>query len=424
MYYIPFIYFTILLIYIIVKRGFDISASITSIYIISTFFSIVIMRLGYAPYIDRGVTFIPTFIFCFCITLTIIPFYLFDSNKIKNIPKLHNIQLFNAVCYLFIFTFFLFLFVLYKDILYALTFSDIGELRGYNEEWAIGIGGAHPLIRPFAYILMPFAEFSHIMFLFFLYSICYLKKTKLFNTLLLLSSMSTFLLAISGIDRSRVFYMIVMFILSYVLFRPRLGKIQKRLIRRISIIFGVILLGYFAHITILRFASEIHEDTTEDSLITYIGQPYLNFCYFFDNYEPAEISTALIFPLTHQHIIKDYKGGVSYGRQVYAETGTDLNVFSSFLGNMTIWMSKYAAIVFCIIFFIICMTVLKRERKIEITFGQIIKLYLLIIIPQLGVIAYYYTTPNRAFAAICLIIIAISFSRKSNQTTNNLLIKH
>ena len=91
MLYFPFIYFTTLLLAVIRKRGFDMSAYMIFIYAISSFFSIILYNQNYdydLVYFSKiDISPLPTIIYCGLITFCIYPFYKYNSNRLKRKNK-------------------------------------------------------------------------------------------------------------------------------------------------------------------------------------------------------------------------------------------------------------------------------------------------------------------------------------------------
>ena len=103
MLYFPFIYFTTLLLAVIRKRGFDMSAYMIFIYAISSFFSIILYNQNYdydLVYFSKiDISPLPTIIYCGLITFCIYPFYKYNSNRlnISNIAPLKNSTFFKGL---------------------------------------------------------------------------------------------------------------------------------------------------------------------------------------------------------------------------------------------------------------------------------------------------------------------------------------
>ena len=140
MLYFPFIYFTTLLLAVIRKRGFDMSAYMIFIYAISSFFSIILYNQNYdydLVYFSKiDISPLPTIIYCGLITFCIYPFYKYNSNRlnISNIAPLKNSTFFKGLIFIFISVFILIILLFYDQIVFNLFIGDLGEIRvdSYN----------------------------------------------------------------------------------------------------------------------------------------------------------------------------------------------------------------------------------------------------------------------------------------------------
>lgn len=406
--YVTFIYFLTLLFYIIKKRGLDISACIIGIYLISSLGSIYLHNND-PEYINKNPTLIPTIVYCSMITLVTYPFYRFNSNKKRNLSHI-NEKYFNILSWTFIIGF-MFAVVLFKDdIIIRLAYgNEIGQLRGQG---TADLGNAQanlsgPL-RIISSVFMTIISMSAVSFLLFFYSMSFLKRKWYFNLLLFFSTMGCMIASIVGIDRSIFFYWIIDFIFIYILFKPYLDP----KVRRITIIFGGILisiaLSYLLLITFSRF-----EDNAFSSIASYIGQSYLNFCWFWDNYDAPILNIGLFFPILTHFFGIDWGAPVepvSFGWFVESKVGYFVNLFYTFMGTVMLYLGQWAVIPYCISFTLISNKILNNKRKFGIQ--TLIKVFILAIIPFCGVILYLYVDYIRALGAIAILFFCSRIANK------------
>lgn len=397
--YVTFIYFLIVFLYIIKKRGLDISACIIGIYLLSSFCSIYLLKSD-PEYMNKVPTLIPTLIYCSMISLVVYPFYRFNSNKVRKLAPI-NERYFNILSWILIVGF-VFAVVLFKDdILLRLAMgSDIGQLRGQG---TVELGNAQanlsaPL-RIISSFFMTIISMSAVSFLLFFYSISYLKKKWYFNMLLFLSTMGCMIASIVSIDRSVFFYWIIDFIFIYILFRQYLPTRVKR----ITIIFGGVLVGlaisYLLLVTFSRF-----EDNAIASIANYFGQSYLNFCWFWDNYNAPIVNFGFFFPILTHFLGIDWGAPVepvSFGWFVEARVGYFVNLFYTFMGSVILYLGQWAVIPYCVLFTIISNKVLNKHRQFGI--NTFIKVFIFAVIPFCGVILYLYVDYIRALGAIVML---------------------
>src|SRR5690606_31930588 len=121
---------------------------------------------------------------------------------------------------------------------------------------------------------------SVIMLLFYFYSICFLNKSRYFNAIILLSSTTIIIIGILGVDRSKSFYWILTYGFMMALFWRHMSKRIRKQIFIVSLVLVSLVVVYIASVTVSRF--EGRSSGTEGGIISYAGQPYINFCLFFD----------------------------------------------------------------------------------------------------------------------------------------------
>ncbi|MEO5990409.1 MAG: O-antigen polymerase [Ferruginibacter sp.] len=389
---IPFIYFSILLAYIIrKKRTFDISAYLVSLYLISSFFSILVdaNNLRYFDTKDYKITLIPTILYCFLLTITIWPFFRFKSEKIVSI-RLYDPNVFNKIVYFFFVCFLLISISSFGSIFKVLT-GDLEELRnvlsrGESSGELPSIGGP---LKPFYLIAGIFGGYSLVMLLFYFYSICFLQRSKVFNSIILVSSMSIIVLGILGIDRSKTTYWLISYGFMLVFFWRYMPKKQRKSIFKISLIFAGLVTAYFVAVTVSRFGEK--DAGSEGGMISYAGQSFINFCFFFDKVEYKEFSLQRIFPLFYKLFINNgIESSVELNTVISLQTGKAIGVFSTFIGDIMIASGKIAAIIYCFIFTLIASKFTKFKNSSQIYFHELLIVFCLITVPLLGIFVHFY----------------------------------
>lgn len=419
MIYIPAIYFLLLFIYILKKNGFDISACIISVYLLTSLCSIIIYNdfdtykygLGIKA-MDLDI--IPTIIYCGMVTLVTIPFIRFNSNK-KRMLKSINPSIFNFLSLCFICSFFFCLFLFKDDLIYRITMgNNIGDMRG--AEVVTAQNKLNGIIKVISTIAVSICSVSVVCLILFFYSVTFLKKPWWFNGLILLSSVGCIIQGIMGIDRSIAFYWILNSFFIFIFFRPYLSRKTKRIIIIFALIALVGLASYLAMLSFSRFG-----DRAFNALIGYMGQNYTNFCWFWNRYEAPEMNWGIFCPITSRFFI-DWGYPVSaysYGFYVQSKVGYFVNVFYTFMGTIMLYLGQWAVIPFCIIYNIIASFILRHKKVLSIS--TILLIFIIAIIPYDGVILYLLVDYIKAFGfwfiiAVCLFINSnkiIKLARKS-----------
>ena len=410
MIYVPFIYFTILFIIMWRKqKSITVSSLIVIFYIISSFFAIIIKienlwvdNLNF-PKIDI----IPTILYCSLLTISIIPFYSFRSEKIKSI-KLKNIKMFFVISWILIILSIISLAIVLPNIKTTLSLDFFNVRKDYNQD----AGTFYEFSgMPWYQYLINFApSFSPILILFFFYSIVYLDNKKIFNILLVFASIILSLNSILTASRTQVIYWIMTFSVFYIFFKPHMTTKIKRQINILFVIIGVIGLVYLFAVTISRF--EKRNVGTEGSLILYTGQSFPQFCNVYNHYTFDEITIDRVLPITSKYILGHRFTKVEYRSSQSIRIGAETGVFFTFLGDAMLDFGKFGMIIYTLIFYLIARISLKRRNQSIITLSQMVVLVLLIRLPLLGLFAYVYTSIDSSIMILGSLIIAYLFKYK------------
>lgn len=398
--YLTFLYFLCVFIYIIRKRGVDISACIIGAYMVSAFLSIYLLKNS-IDYSDKNPSFLPSIIYCSMITLVTIPFYRFDSTRVRDFPKV-NIRVFNFLSWVLIFGFIFSVFLFKDDILLRLAFGqDIGTLRGQaGRDLGTAQASLSGPFRALSSLFMTILSLSPVSFILFFYSVTFLRKKLFFNILLFLSSFGCLISSIIGIDRSVFFYWTIDFIFIYVLFRPYLSK----KIKKYTAIIGMCMLSLVATYLIIMTLSRF-EDRAAESFFDYFGQSYLNFCWFWDNYETPLLNWGILCPITTHFFDIDWGapvGAVSFGLFVETKVGYFVNLFYTFMGSVMLYLGQWAVIPFCFVFYKISNSLLNKHSCFGVQ--TFIRIFILAVVPYCGVILYLYVDYIRFMAALIMLL--------------------
>ena len=255
-----------------------------------------------------------------------------------------------------------------------------------------------------------FNSMSWIVLLLFFYSICFLKKSICFNLLLLLSSTSCIILGIIGIDRSIVFYWLLLLGFSFVLFYKYIPKKKKKWIFMSFFVLVGLLLVYFIAVTMSRFGDEGSDsEGAFDSIIEYAGQNFINFCWFWDRFNLPSVNLTGLFPAINHFFIGD-PSIVEYGKKLELKLGFFINYFYTFLGSWMIYVGQIGTIILVIIYSITARMFLAYRHTISL--GVFMRVFIIGIVPACGVILYTYTSYMVTMSALVLYILSFYISKK------------
>lgn len=404
---VPFIYFSILLMIIIRKHGFDISAGIVALYVTTSLFALLIYRLDLQPLSNIPINFIPTVVYCLLISICIYPFYRFSSNKIKYI-QMHNLKLFEWIVYIYFISFVLYMILYIVEIKLILS-GDFSEMRRAIYRGDFSLETQYSGVLKFIATSTGFiGNFSFIMLLFFFYSIAFLDKSKWFNGMALLGSLTYVAIGILGIDRSKMFYYILIFVLLFILFYKHFSVKQIKRILLMALVVLSIMLFYIITVTNSRFSKKSEFDS-KGSIIVYAGQPFIFFCDFWDHYSLPDVSTKFFLPATHKYILKDGNGATDHNAEIERKTGKNAGLFYTFLGNFLIDWGILGPFIYCMIFIILTLVFLRRKQRNSLSFSKLIRLFLLVLVPYFGAILYFYTSATLTIDAFIFFLLSIGF---------------
>src|SRR5690606_39198819 len=177
-----------------------------------------------------------------------------------------------------------------------------------------------------------FSGVCYALLIMFFYAYAFIKKELLLKYMLLISSLSAVYLGLLVGGRTNLMYWILSFIFCLVLFWPHFTPSKKRLITIVSLVTLGLLLSYMIYVTIER-ALIGHSGETGNFLLSYAGQSYLNFCYFFENLNNHEYTIQRILPITSSIFSGDFNLN-EYRDTVFYKTGMNIGIFYTFLGDI------------------------------------------------------------------------------------------
>lgn len=421
MVYFNFVFFLILFLFFYSKRGMSSSSYISLIYMVSSFLSIFCYIEGDIRFKwDPSIT--PTLVYWCMTALTILPIYLFEQRISTKI--IANVNLLKFFCFFYTFSFVLLLILYWQDFLFILASSDLGELRKMvllGDVVATKYGGALGILLSF---IRTINSMSFMMIpIFFILLIKRVRK--IYLIMALIGSLSTVLQSFLQINRAPAVWWIVIFGWSLSFFKADFTKNDKKTVRKYALIVLGLLLFYIGTITISKFGGTYNsENKTVSSLISYGGQSYLNFCYFWDNLQSQEYSTRTLFPMTHHFIIGDYDGLVALQLEKGLKYNFDFGVFFTYLGVFLIDGGHIAPFIFVLFYLILFIIILKNFGSTShfMSFKKFYILFCIMMIPTTGCIAYFYSSPYTMFSALFMLIIIhlynLNTSKKIYQKTS------
>ena len=418
---VPFIYFTLLTLYLLRKRKgkIDLAIVITAMYAISGLFSILVdfFNLRYPDAVGYQITPLASFSYCALITMCLIPLVKYSNLHITYIRPLKNTMIIKIIAIVSLFWFFIFVIYSFGSFISVLG-SDMEAARaavyaGEQSEW---MGNMPSLLR---YTMLPlnllFGCSWAFVFLAF-YSRYVQKMPTIYFWIFLIVSLSGPYKAVLGADRSKVAYWIISLAGMYILFAPVLAKAQKKQLIRIGLLIVGVLALYLGAMTIARFGERDYGGDvsgTEGGLVSYLGQSYIHYCLYFDNYQPPYSHLGIIFPFISKYLFGIESGAVLIQEEMSMLTRYNCGVFYTFIGQIIMGAGKSVAIAFCFVYtFISSISLPSITRS---SGAKITSLYLYFAISSvllLGLFVHYYTSSALTFSLFAIYFI-IYISEKS-----------
>lgn len=407
---IPLIWFSLLLIFILrKKKRVEISAVITMAYMATSFFAILIdiNKL----YKDSGMTQVsleltPTLLYCFLITMTILPFTMLPSLKKDNVIQIKNVKLFDTIVYFYLGVYVLFIFFFGKEIVYRVQNPDIAALRllivdGEDDLGFSNYSGITRIIARLVFIFGSSAMFLHVLYF---YSLAFLKRSLKYNIGILMFSTMPIMVGMLSMDRSKTIYWMMSFIAVAIFFWESFDSSRKKQVKSTFIKFFVIFVLYLTLITTARYGEQ--DLGAINSLIVYAGMPFNNFCLFYDRLNLPGISLEMVTPLLNSII----DSPDSIKRSILYDRSLDTNVFASFSGMLIREIGVWGSIVYSFIYFILATLIFKNKQKYNI--AKIFLVVILLYIPYLGIFGLYYASLDREMTVWVILILCYFLNKR------------
>lgn len=414
---VPFIYFTFLLVLMLIrnKNRFDVPCFIVSIYSVSAFFSILVdaLRLRSADNYSYQISLTATIVYCGLLTLCLMPLYGYSNMKVQEIKPLQNDKLLRIIAWIS-FTYFVFDLVMNANSLVKVLSGDIAETRNlmYAGEIESGWMSHIPsLLRlPFIFLNHTFGCFWILILLAF-FSRYIQKMPKLYFYLFVLASLRYVVGNLLVAGRSAMAYWFLGVMMCYFFFKKYIAKKDKKNLLKLALPSVAIGLLYFSVASQSRFESTL--DGTQGGLISYFGQSFINFCYFWDTFQTQHYYWQDIFPFAYLLSGDPILGGVPVNEVLTLQTGKAMGVFYTYIGNIQIATSKYVAILYCVVTTMLAYMLLSHmnSKIYNIKNSYIYLLFSSIMV--LGVFTSFYMTSTMTFSAMIFYITFSALSKKN-----------
>lgn len=420
---IPFVYFTLLFLYQLKKNHWriDIASYILCIYAISGFFTILIdvFNLRSPDTLSYTISPIACISYCGLITLCIWPFMSYSNLLFAGIKPTRKTKWLKYTAWIFALYFLFNLYMSWDSLSYVLS-TDLGQVRnahykGMGEEsWMAGLSS----IAKLPFILLNLIGGCPWIFIFLaFYSLIIQKLPLKYFILLLLASFNGVLGNILIAGRSAIAYWIISFVGCYLIYLHYGNKKLKRIIKSSFLILIILGIIFLSAVTVSRFGerNEVQVSGTQGGLISYFGQSYINFCYFFDTFTCPLPSLQLIFPFTSKLLLGDnFDGTMVLQGLLSFKTAKEIGVFYTFLGHILVTSNKLVMIIYALILFFCSYYITKKSQKNLLNVSTCYFYYLYSSVIFLGIFTHYYAFMSITFPVFFWGIILI-LQKNSNK---------
>lgn len=407
--YIPLVYFGCLFVLMYQRhKQIDIASIVSLIFAVSGLFSVLIDINRYRSYdtYNYEISIVPAALYCILLTLCIFPLSKCNISSRIQIEPVRNVKLIKLLSVVSIIWFLLTVFFSWDRFLFILMSGDMAEIRGdlykgiAEDSWMLSLSG--PIRYTFSLLNLLFGCPWVLIFLGF-YSMIGNRVPLLYSYFFLIASLSGPYNGILGVDRSSSAYWIISAVTLFILFRKQLPSKVKKQISVLGLVAFVGVIAYLASMTIARFGESDSSGGALGSLISYFGQSYINFCYFFDKYDLPYHHFGIVFPFTSQYIFGIPSGGVTIQQEMTWLSHKETGVFYTFIGQMIIGIGQFWAIIMTMAYsFFSFKTLGNINRKNEIDIMSLYLYFAFASVVLLGIFAHYYAGPSKAFSLVAM----------------------
>lgn len=407
--YIPLVYFGCLFVLMYQRhKQIDIASIVSLIFAVSGLFSVLIdiNRYRSNDTYNYEISIVPAALYCILLTLCIFPLSKCNISSRIQIEPVRNVKLIKLLSVVSIIWFLLTVFFSWDRFLFILMSGDMAEIRGdlykgiAEDSWMLSLSG--PIRYTFSLLNLLFGCPWVLIFLGF-YSMIGNRVPLFYSYFFLIASLSGPYNGILGVDRSSSAYWIMSAVTLFILFRKQLPSKVKKQISVLGLVAFVGVIAYLASMTIARFGERDSSGGALGSLISYFGQSYINFCYFFDKYDLPYHHFGIVFPFTSQYIFGIPSGGVTIQQEMTWLSHKETGVFYTFIGQMIIGIGQFWAIIMTLVYSFFSFKTLgniNRRKKIDIMSLYLYFAFASVVL--LGIFGHYYAGPAKSFSLVAM----------------------
>lgn len=409
MVYLPAIFFGLCFLNSIRKYGWNVEALLFSIYFVTGIASILLDANNLYDYncLKMDLGFFAPIAYCLLLYICIKPFgCVFRQDKLEKVYVKNE----RIIDYYIYFHFIIFLIILIvastriNEILFSTALSQVRReaYDGVRESFYNAYTG---IPRYICALSTFFYASSYICIFLFFYNLKYRRKTWLFHIVTLFASTPQLISSILQADRSQFLYWMILFVFSFTIYVKQIDKhiLRRLLLFIVPIISGIV--AYFVAVSISRWG-----EGDSSGWIKYLGMNYFNCCNFFNNLWGTPTSLCEIFPFTYM-LFGDAEY-FSFARIVEQSSHMFIATFPTYLGLIFSISGPLTLTLYIFFYYIISINFLKRKRKEIITLYGLIKMWIVALVPLLGVFGYFYMSYTATLAILFWLLLGFYSNRR------------
>lgn len=412
MIFIPFLFFSSILFGLLYKRRrFDLAAYIASLYSLISFFAILVeyYDLRYMDCRNYEISFEATLAYCLLLFSFLLPIIHYTSKSFFYLNPVENTSFLKLFSILSVVFFGVTLLGSFTTLMNVLN-GDMNALRHavYLGEAEAAWFASYPFVirEPIIVGNLIFGAFWVLQFLGF-FSLLIQKIEIKYSVFYFIASLLGPLWGILAIDRSKVTYWIIAFFANYFFFSLFMTERQKKTMKVCGFILICVLLVYLSAMTNSRFEERYYGSGisgSAGSVISYLGQPFIHFAFFYDSFSNPKSTLALIFPFIHKYVLGTFGSGVEVQQNLTSIFNLQFGVFYTFLGQILISAGKIVMIAYCLIMSLSAFFLFNPDY---ISRDSLWKQYLFMAyssIMFLGLFVHYYANSTGTFSVVFFLI--------------------
>lgn len=398
--YLVLCFFVILIVYAILHKLWGAGIFIVVMYALSAFCSILLLENDSTLYRP---TLIPSVLYCFLLYLTFAPF-LKKGPEIVGFKSRATEKRFVKVAYMLSIAVVVGMLIILPTVQTVLDYGLV-EARAASYAGEQIDTSNYNFITKVGFLLVGYFGILYPLYIvMFFYSLVFIRGKSLLKVLLIIASLSQIEVGLKVGARNNATYWLLSLAFTFIMFYPYLSKKIRIYTLTLSSIPSAVVTFYFIYMTVQR--SVLRAEGTNNFLLDYAGQSYLNFCYFFDSIYWHPYTFERLFPFVSR-ILGNSFNLENYRLLIENRTGMVIGIFYTFMGDIFVDIGLVGLILFVLFYYRTSFNLLKKKY---LSIDGLCYLCFLYAIPLHGLF-YYSMWQYGDIYLIFLIIIANYISR-------------